>query len=72
MQCLSCHRETPSSEMKLWEKQLLLCPECSALADKELRELEQAHRRAEAQTKIWLVQKILEGVLVKPLMQESV
>jgi hypothetical protein len=64
MNCLSCRAPTTSSTAVLWEKRVLLCPVCGALADKAKAELDAAHRRAEAQALQWLEQHILRGGLL--------
>ena len=64
MRCMSCQRPITSKEATLWQTRVLVCPSCSALADKAKAVMDQAHARAAALSLQLLEQQILRGGLL--------
>lgn len=64
MRCLSCQQECPSTQLQIFDK-LLLCPSCSALAEKADTEIDREISRAREMTRNWLQQHIMRGGLLR-------
>ncbi len=61
---MSCHKVIHGDEVKFFQKQVMVCSGCCALAESADRDIEKSFAQARGIASQWLIERVLNGLLL--------